>query len=90
MSGVGTEIAKQIPSWAARQETGCGCNDRKRKWDKWGWRRCEKRRDMLIASLVSQQQYLTPPLNKLPKAALSLAAGRIVDKAIARVKEHEN
>lgn len=89
MAGVGTELAALIPTWAARQTAGCGCNDMKKKLDSKGVEWAKDNKAQIIGHLLGQRSSLTRALRIMPFPALHLAATKLVDTAIARAEGKE-
>ena len=79
---VGTELAALIPAWATQFNGKCPCRDFSKKMDSWGADGCEKRRDQIIAHLLSQQEHLIPALKLVPESLKRVIAGRLLTTAI--------
>lgn len=79
---VGSELKKLIPS--VFENAGCGCCAYAMKMDVWGIEGCLERREEIIERLVSQAA--KTPVGLLPTSLTRLAANKLFDKAIARVR----
>ncbi len=86
-SGVGTELAKLIPDWAIQFKETCGCKDMAKKMDSWGPDGCEKRRDQIVAHLLSQGNHLIPAFRLIPEAGKRVAANLLLNKAIRNARK---
>jgi len=86
MSGVGTELGKLIPDWLAKQSSGCGCNNWKRRMDKGGVDWCKANKPIIIQRLVQQKKLLPAPLRLLPRVAMRAGAELLLDRAIANAE----
>jgi hypothetical protein len=87
MSGVGTELAKQIPEWAVQTSKKCQCKDMQAKMNKWGPDGCYKRRNAIIAHLIAQSDLLIPAFKFVPESVKRVVAGRMLGKAIRDSKK---
>jgi adenine/guanine phosphoribosyltransferase-like PRPP-binding protein len=97
---VGTALANRIEGLIGiRSGKGCDCKDLARKMDSWGIAGCEKRRTDIVATLVNHRDVLSAALKSeghwimaaaadhAPHVVLSLGAGRLLDLAIADIRE---
>jgi hypothetical protein len=82
MSGVGTELAKQIPEWAVQTGKQCKCKDMQAKMDKWGPDGCHERRNVIVAHLMAQSELLIPAFKFVPASVRRVVASRMLGKAI--------
>ncbi len=87
---VGTELARMIPDWAVQFKGGCGCKDMQKKMDSWGPDGCEKRRDQIVAHLLSQSVHLIPAFKFVPETAKRVLAGKMLALAIRNARSREN
>ncbi len=86
---VGTEMSRLIPSWAVQFKGGCGCKDMQRKMDSWGADGCEKRRDQIVAHLLSQSDHLIPAFRFIPDTAKRALAGKMLTISIINAKKEQ-
>ncbi len=84
---VGTELSKLIPDWALQFKGKCGCKDMQKKMDRWGPDGCEKRRDQIVAHLLSQGDLLIPAFRIIPEAGKTVAANLLLNKAIRNARK---
>jgi len=82
VSGVGTELAKQIPEWAVQTGRQCKCKDMQAKMDRWGPDGCFDRRNSIVAHLLSQSDHLIPAFKLVPESLKRAVANRMLAKAI--------
>ena len=84
--GVGSEIAKKIPSWAVQFKGGCNCKNFQKAMDDRGPYWCEANFDYLVNHFMSQGDHLIPLLQRMPTFAMKVAITHTLRAAIAKVK----
>ena len=85
--GVGCHVSKLIPNWAVQFKGKCGCKDMARKMDSWGPDGCEKRRDKIVAHLLSQSDHLIPAFKFVPEPAKRVLAIKMLALAIRNARK---
>ena len=84
--GVGSEIAKKIPSWAVQFNGRCNCKNFQKAMDDRGPEWCENNFDYLVNHFLSQGDHLIPLLKRMPTFAMKVAVSHALRSAIAKVK----
>jgi hypothetical protein len=97
---VGTALANRIEGLiGVKSGKDCNCKTLAKHMDSWGIAGCEKRRAHIIATLVNHRDVLSAALKSeghwimaaaaehAPDVALSIGAGRLLDLAIADIRE---
>ena len=84
--GVGSEIAKKIPSWAVQFKGRCSCKNFQKAMDDRGPEWCEANFDYLMDHFMSQGEHLIPLLQRMPTFAMKVAISHALRSAIAKVK----
>ena len=85
--GVGTELAKLIPTWAVQFAGKCNCKDMEKKMNNWGPDGCEARRDVIVKHLTSQKDHLVPFLQLVPSGLRKVACDRMLSLAIRNARK---
>jgi hypothetical protein len=84
---IGSELAKLIPEWAVKDKSGCDCKSWVRKMNNWGEFGVKMNREAIITRLTSQRKRLIPLLQVVPEPLVRIAAGKLLDQAIANAKK---
>ena len=87
MSGVGTELAKLIPSWLVQQRKECNCKTVQAKLDDLGIPWCENNKQYLVAHLLSQSERLIPLAKIVSPTIQKRIAVKLVEKAIENARK---
>ena len=85
---VGDELAAMIPDWATKdKDSSCGCDDWRKKMNRWKIDGCKKNQDLIVDHLVSQTDHLIMPLRMSPKILRRSVAQTLVKKAISATEK---
>lgn len=84
---IGDHLAALIPDWAVKDKAGCDCKSWVRKMNQWGEFGVKMNREAIITRLVKQRHRLIPLLRAVPEPLVRIAAGKLLDQAIANAKK---
>ena len=84
---IGDHLAALIPDWAVKDKAGCDCKSWVRKMNQWGEFGVKQNREAIITRLVAQRKRLIPLLQVVPEPLVRIAAGKLLDQAIANAEK---
>lgn len=84
---VGDELRLLIPDWVVRdKDSTCGCDDWRKKLNRWRVRGCRENEDLIIDHLVSQSDELIVALRMSPKILRRVVARNLIRRAISNTE----